>query len=173
MTWPPEQRDDHAIVKFEGRPNEPTHSGEKSRWAKFKRLIWPFAKRGGEWAKYGAGLGTAFAEAEVAKKENEAAKLAAEAADTAAAADLKRAEKVKVVNDEIERIFTDPDVPNEAKTLQLANLLQDNPELAQQVERVGELINQLRLKRNVHVELKALPAAERVTQAKEAGQEPR
>lgn len=147
----------NAIVRFEGLPNEPAITNEITLWDKFKQIIWPFARKGGKWAKYGCELGKAFAEAELAKRENEAKKLAAEAANLAAEADFKRAKTLKLINDEIRRIFGNPKSSQEEIKLLLASLIKDHPEISEQIEKVGAIIERLAITKSLSLEIITLP----------------
>lgn len=146
MTWDPEQREDHAIVRFEGRSNDAVSPTEKTRWKRFLEFLHLSSRKTYE-------FGEAYAGAEVAKKENEAAKLAAEAAEIAAKSDLTRAQTVKVVNEEIQRIFTNKDLPPEAKVMQLSVLAKEHPEILAQLKIIEEHTESLRLTKGVKIQL--------------------
>jgi hypothetical protein len=150
------QNDDDvpAIVKLEGTPNEFAPK-ERSLWQKFLNVIWPFTRKGGKWAKYGYGLSKTFIEAEVANKQNQAAKTAAEAAELSARADANRNQAAKIFNEQIDSIFKDDLLPESAKLLKLAKLLESNPDLAAQLEKVAELIESLQLLHGTSVEIQA------------------
>ena len=146
MTWHPDQHEDHAIVRFDGRPNDADSPVEKTRWKRFREFLHLSSRKTQE-------LGEAYVGAEVAKKQNEAAKLGAEAAEIAAKADLKRAQTVKVVNEEIQRIFTDKDVPPEAKVMQLSVLAKEHPEILAQLKIIEEHAESSRVTRGVQIQL--------------------
>ncbi len=149
------ESDDTQIVRFEGNPNDSGETGERSIWSRFLNAIWPFSKRGGEWAKYSGGLGKAFAEAEVSQRANTAARTAAEAAETAARADVSRQEAVRVFNEQIDAIFGDDGLPESAKLLKLAKLLEKNTDLSEQIENVTEIIDRLALTRGSKIKIGA------------------
>lgn len=153
-TWPP-QDEHNALVRVQGRPREPGHAHEPSRWQKLKRVLWPFAKAGGEWAKYGENLAKDFAEAEVAKRSAEAEKLAAEAAKLAEEAETQKQRRGFAVNAEIREI-AESSCSDEAKLLQLANLMAENPQIASQLRVIETLLSELRENRglNLHMVLK-------------------
>lgn len=146
MTWNPDQHDDHAIVRFEGRPNEADRPAEKTLMRRFLELLHLVSRKSSEVAE-------AYADAEVTKKENEAVKIAAQAAEIATRADLNRAEEVKIVNEEIRRIFTNEDVPVEAVKMQLQALAKAYPEILEQSERINQMIEELRIKRGARLQI--------------------
>jgi len=140
-----------ALIKFEGSPNEPDKPEELNLWQRFKRAIWPWAREGGRLATRAKDLGDAYAEAEVAKSDSEAQKFAAEASEAAARADHQRQQTVEAVNEEIRRIFSDEEIPDEAKMLQFANLLANNPELRAQLDNIESLYAKLRVVHGLHI----------------------
>jgi hypothetical protein len=140
-----------ALIKFSGTPNEPNRPEELSRWQRFKRAVWPWARKGGLLAERATYLGEAYAEAEVAKRDSEARKFAAEAADLSARADHTRQETVRLVNDEIQRIFSDETISDMGRMMQLANILAHNPDLADQLKYIDNLYSQLRALRGVQL----------------------
>ncbi|MCZ6653297.1 MAG: hypothetical protein O7D91_09765 [Planctomycetota bacterium] len=146
MTSDPNQREDHAIVRYEGRSNDAVSPVEKTRWKRFLEFLHLSSCKTHE-------FGEAYAGAEVAKKENEAAKLAAEAADIVAKSDLTRAQTVKVVNEEIQRIFTNKDLPREAKAMQLSVLAKEHPEILAQLKIIEEHAESSRVTRGVQIQL--------------------
>jgi len=146
MTWKPDQDDDHAIVRYEGRANDPNRPAEKSRMRRFLELLHLVSRKTSDVAE-------AYADAEVTKKENEAVKIAAQAAEIATRADLNRTEELKIVNDEIRRIFSDEELPEDAVKMQLGVLAQRHPEILAQSKRIDEIIEKLRLTRGAQVQL--------------------
>ena len=146
MTWNPDQHDDHAIVRYEGRPHESDRLAEKTRWQGFLEFLHLKSRKTGE-------LGEAYAEAEVAKKKNEAVRVAAQAADFATHADLNRIKEVKAVNDEIQRIFTNANLPEEARKMQLRALANAHPEILEQSEKIERQIKTLGLRKGVRLQI--------------------
>ena len=146
MTWNQDQHDDHAIVRYEGRPNEGDRPAEKTRWQRFLEFLHIKSRKTQE-------LGKSYSDAELAKRNNEAAKIAAEAAQIAARTDLTRAKVVKLVNDEIQRIFTDESLPTEAVMMQLHVLAKEHPEILQQLKKLENLAETLRLRRGVQLQI--------------------
>lgn len=147
-----EENQSPAIVKLEGMPNN-SGGHEPSRWQKFLSLIWPFTSFGGKWAKYGYGLSKTYVEAEVENKQNEAAKTAAEAAEISARADANRNQAAKLFGEQVDNIFKDVTLPETAKLLKLAKLMESNPELVEQIDKVTKLIESLRLLHGASVEI--------------------
>ena len=146
MTYDPDQHDDHAIVRYEGRPNEADRPAEKTRMRRFLELLHLVSRKTTEVAE-------AYADAEVTKKENEAVKIAAQAAEIAARADLTRTIEVKVVNDEIRRIFSEEDMPVETVKMQLKALAERHPEILEQSEKIEQLVERLRLRRGAQFQI--------------------
>ena len=146
MTWNPDQHDDHAIVRYEGRPNEPDRPAEKTRMRRLLELLHLASRKTTE-------VGEAYANAEVTKRENEAVKTAAQAAEIAARGDLTRTVEVQLVNEEIRRIFSNEDVPVEAVKMQLKVLAARHPEIKKQCEQIDEIVERLRLTRNTQLQI--------------------
>jgi hypothetical protein len=147
--------DSAAIARFEGGPAEAVTLAERTRWQRFLAAIWPFTRKGGAWARYGGELGKAYVEAEVQLKQNEATRLAAEAAEIAARADVNRNESGVLFNQQVDNIFADDNLPEAVKVLKLAKLLETNPDLLAQLEKVREIMESLRLTRGTSVEISA------------------
>ena len=142
-----------ALIKFEGTPTDQQSDGEPTRWRRFLNFFWPWARKAGVSAKNAVSLADEFRKAEISKRTAEADKIAAEAADITAAMDSKRQETVRTVNDEIQRIFSDDELPEMAKQLQLANLLAANPELAEQLEKIEHIYELLKLNHGTRIEV--------------------
>lgn len=140
-----EKKQNNSIIKFVGRPTILKDKSELTRWKRFLKFIWPWAKEGGKLIARSKQLTEDFYQAEVIKKTNEADKFAAEASNIAAERELKIQQKVRVVNDEIAKIFSDNNVPDIAKQLQLANLIANNPEIASQLNKIDELVTKLKV----------------------------
>lgn len=155
--------DTRSIIRFDGNPNEPSRANEATLWKRFLKVIWPFAKTGGEWARYSGELGKTFAEAEVAQRVNTAERIAAEAAETAARADINRQDAVRIFSEQIDAIFSGDNVPESAKMLKLAKLLAANPDLTCQVNKVSKLIETLAKTRGTRIEI--VPAVESTPKA--------
>lgn len=146
MTWDPDQHDDHAIVRYEGRPNEADRPAEKTRMRRFLEFLRLLPRKTDE-------VAVAYDDAEVVEKSNEAVKIAAQAAEMAARADLTRTVEVTVVNEEIERIVTNRSLPMEAVRMQLRTLAKAHPEILEQSDKIDQLIERLRLQRGLRVQI--------------------
>lgn len=143
-----------SLIKFNGTPNSSDSYIEFSRWKQFKKFIFSWGKEGGILISKTKKITEEYYTAEVHKKENEALKFAEEAKDIAAQKDLKVQEKVKIVNDEIERIFSDGvDFSNPKTQLQLANLISNNPDILQQLNKISSMITNLKLIHGTNVEI--------------------
>ncbi|MEM9276787.1 MAG: hypothetical protein AAGA80_28190 [Cyanobacteria bacterium P01_F01_bin.143] len=140
-----ELEETQALIKFTGKPKEPDRPEETTRWRKFLKFIWPWANKGGQLVNRVKEITEAYYSSEAVKKENEANKFAAEAENIAADTDLKKQEKVKVVNEEIQRIFSQDNVPDTAKKLQLANLLANNPQIGEQLEKIESIVQKMKV----------------------------
>lgn len=146
MTWGRDQRDDHAIVRYEGRPNEADRPAEKTRMRWFLEFLRLVPRKTDE-------VADVFHDAEVVEEPNEAVKNAAQAAEMAARADLTRTVAVTVVNDEIERIVTNKSLPVEAVKMQLRTLVKAHPEILEKSEEIDQLVERLRLKRGLRLQI--------------------
>lgn len=140
-----EKKQNRGIVKFIGQPNDPQTDGELTKWKRFLKFITPWAREGGKLVAKGKQMTEEYYQAEIVKKQSESYKLAEEAANIAAEKDLKIQEKVKVINDEIARIFSDDNLPNVAKQMQLANLLANNPEIAEQLKVIEDMVEKMKV----------------------------
>jgi hypothetical protein len=109
---------------------------------KVKRA-WNWSSRAKKWAwkvaSFATETGRAISQAEVSKREGEAKKANMEAESIAAECNHKKQQTVKIVNEEIERIFSQDDQPEMSKRLQLANLLAENPQIAEKFKLLEEL----------------------------------
>jgi hypothetical protein len=151
--------DEESILEFAGIPNEPNKADESNRWQKF--LGWfSWIGNTGRLLKKGVGLARLATESHSNKNNAQAAEFAAKAAESAARADQTRQQTVTVVNDEIERIFTNPDTPDLAKHLQFAKLIEANPAIADQLDRVSEIYQRLRLIHGTTIEIQAGTSSE-------------
>lgn len=150
------QERSETLIRFEAAPNEPDRPQEKTRWRRFAEFF-----RNKSTSLFGRAeeLGEAYAEARVTKENAEAQKFAAEAAEATARADQARQETLRVVNDEIERIFSDGSLPEAARALQLANLLAKNSEIVEQLDRIREVYERLHTLRGLRAAQGAVPEA--------------
>ena len=132
-------------IKFIGKPNKQNTPEELTRWQRFLKRLLPVSKEGARLFGKGKKLTEEYYDAEVSKKKAETVKLAEESANIAVQKDLAKQQKVKVVNDEIQRIFSDNNTPMFAKHLQLANLLSANPEIEEQLEKINAIMQRLKI----------------------------
>lgn len=143
-------------IEFKGIPQEVESVGEKSRWRAFLDFVNPWANRGKALIKTAKELGKEHVQtlneinkAEAKKRTGEAIKSHAEAEkikeEAAEIAARKSNEKVKAVNDEIVRIFSDESLPDQAKALMLANVMNENPEISAQLEKIIDMMSKLQL----------------------------
>ena len=140
-----------SIVRYEGVPNDVLRAREPRNWRRFLAGLFFWTKGAKGLAGKSVDLGRALAEAEVAKQNGEARVRAETAATLAAEADVKRASKVRMVNDEIARIFSEPNALM-TKHLQLASLLSEFPELKEGLAEVLEIVEDLSVRFGAKVE---------------------
>ena len=169
--YPLAPREEGGIARVQGTP-EPKRAGvvshqEASRFNLFvmwlRRVLWPFGKVSGE-------LGRRYAEARVAKEENEAKRLVEEAAELVARGEFEHAQAGRVreatareFNMRLKEIY---DLPEEARWLAFGKLLADHPEIREQLDRLMDLIRRLRAMRGLAME----PAVEGERACAEAGE---
>jgi len=134
------------LVKVEGRPNSPELPKEQTRWERFKFWLFPHLRKSGE-------LAEAYAEAKVEKEKSEARKRTEEAAEIAARKDVTRQEEVKEFCSIVDGIFADDGLPPGAKALKLAKLMEENPQVAAQLDKIKDLIEKLALNKGFNVEV--------------------
>ena len=107
------------------------------RWHKTK-LAWNWTKRA--WycvwkvAQFGTELGREISVAELAKRQADAKKVCMEAESIGAECNDKKQRTVRFVNEEIARIFLQVDQSEMSKRLQIANLLAENPQIAEHLK---------------------------------------
>lgn len=92
-------------------------------------------------------------EALIRKTEAEAEKTLAEAARTAAEKDRARQESLKKFCENVEGVFK-PDDSREITMLKFAKLLETNPELAQQLDKVNDIIERMAEQKGFRIEPK-------------------
>jgi hypothetical protein len=120
-------------------------SGNHTKWQRLKATLFPHLKRSKE-------LAYAYTEAKVEKERSEARKIAEEAAEIAAKKDLIRQKSAKEFVAVIDDIFADDSLPPGAKALKLAKLMEENPQVAAQLENVKEIIETLALKKGLNIQ---------------------
>ena len=107
------------------------------RWHKTK-LAWKWTRQAWNWAwevvQFGTKLGREISVAELTKRQAEAKKVYMEAESIGAECNDKKQRTVRFVNEEIARIFSQDDQPEMSKRLQMANLLAENPKIAEQLK---------------------------------------
>ena len=136
---PPSDR----IGDVAGVPRNRDAKDEDKKWKRFKSF---FRRK----AKKGVKLGEAYAAAEVSKKQSDARKNLEEAAKLAAEKDKIKTEenlqKQKVVqefNKAVDDIYADDGLPESAKKLKLAKLMENNPEIIKQIDKINTIVDKL------------------------------
>lgn len=131
------------LAKLLGRPKDTLRAGEKTKWQRIKKILWPYLRKGGEWAIYGEDLAKDYAASEIAKRKAEAEERLSKAAEHAAKAKETRLQSVTLANAELERIAKS-DAPESIKAAQLACILAEFPEIKGQLEVIKSIIVELR-----------------------------
>ncbi|NTW53524.1 MAG: hypothetical protein HGB15_01910 [Chlorobaculum sp.] len=142
-------------IIFSGQPNNPAIDKNQGIWACFRRLF-PKIKKG----KVGFGIGIDGVKfdteveckdespeknnAEIEKIKNEAGKFAAEATRIQAQLDDAPISRAIKINEALRQIYSDSATPESVKLLQLSNLMEADPILASQVEKINSICEQLK-----------------------------
>lgn len=134
--------EDAVIHDVKGVPKR-SNKNESSRFRAFLAFFLPRLKKQEE-------LAIAFEEATVRKLDAEGEKLLQEAAKLAAEKDIARQQELKLFQENVERTFSADDRP-EVVLLKMAKLLQSNPEIAAQLNKVNSVLDRLASERNCHV----------------------
>ncbi len=149
----PEPIQASPIVRLGGLPPKPNPPEEQPRWKRFKK--WAATK-----FKWGGGLAKEFAVAEVNLKKaqaketlEKAAKIAAEGRQTEVDTDIKKQQQIEQFNKNVDDIFADDKLPDGAKMLKLANMIEKDRELMAQVDKIKFLLEQLHLTRDTEIEI--------------------
>lgn len=123
---------DTNLIKVSVKPNS---QSETSFFKKFVQFFVPRLKKQEE-------LGLAYEEAKVRKLQAEAEKITQEAAKLAVEKDIAKQQEMKDFCANLDEIF-DPTAPERINILKLAKLMETNPELATQIEKVNQLMERL------------------------------
>lgn len=141
-----------ASVEFTGQAKDLESAEKQVRWKRFLSWFSPALGEGRQLAKSAKEITKERFEsendrtrAEAERTRAEAEKFQAEALGAVAVAELEKANTIKVVNDEIIRIFTAPDLPDSARALMLANLTAQHPEIEAQLEKIIAIMTKLRV----------------------------
>jgi hypothetical protein len=122
-------------------------SHRKSRWHKLKALLFPCLKNNKR-------LAEKYAEAKVEWEKSEAHRIAEQAAEISARKDLLKQEEVKEFSKIIDEIFKADGLPPAAKMLKLTKLMENNPQIMTQINKVEELFEKLHLEKFMDIEFK-------------------
>lgn len=114
---------------------------KRTRWQRFKDALSPHLSGSKE-------LAYAYTKAKVEKELSEALRIAEEAAEIAAKKDLIRQKGVKEFGAVIDDIFAVDSLPPGAKALKLAKLIQENPQVLEQLKIAGKVIEKFSLNNN-------------------------
>lgn len=118
---------------------------EEKRWRQFRAWMFPHLKKSEK-------LAEAYAEAKVEKEKSQARKVMEEAAEIAAKSELARQKALKEFGAMVDDVFADDKIPETVRALKLAKLIEKNPEVAAQLEKVKEIIEKLASTRGLSVE---------------------
>lgn len=153
MTLENEEILEGTIVRAEGKPNSPGQPIEQSKWLHFKSWLSTRFKKG-------ESLATQYASAKSAREENESKKTVQEAAEIAARKDSEIQRK-KILDQEeviafctaVNDIFADDGLAPEAKDLKFAKLMEKNPQIMAQLDKVKEVKEKLAFTRGFNLEI--------------------
>jgi hypothetical protein len=140
-----EQPSKYLDIRSRQKPNILIYAGDRTCWQKFKAALFPYLRRSKE-------LADAYTEAKVQQERSEACKIAEEASEIAAKKDLIRQKSAKEFGAVIDDIFADDSLPPGAKALKLAKLMEENPQVAAQLDNVKEIIETLALKKDFNIQ---------------------
>lgn len=131
-----QQQGELATVQTVHGTTTRTGPKERSRFQAFKEFFIPRLARQ-------EALGIAYENAVVNKVDAEGEKLIQEAAKLAAEKDLIKQEQFRTFCETVDKSFSAND-PQQNVMLKLAKLLETNPEIGNQLEKVNEIIHKLR-----------------------------
>ena len=158
-----DNNDLNNIVHYQGIPEEPQKPNEKGFWQKLREKLFPTLKKGED-------LAEEFAHSKLDAQHAQNQASFQDAADKAAKVEEQKIKNkaldIKTFNDEVERIYSNTDLPLEAKELQIHNLLAHNPHILEQQQKIRAMIKALALNKGTRVDISdhdpsdlALPAA--------------
>jgi hypothetical protein len=129
----------------------PLRSGklESTRFERFKAFFLPRLRKQEE-------LGVAFEEATVRRIEAEGDRFVEEAAKIAAERDLLRQQELRAFCETIDSVFKSDD-SQLVSSLKMAKLLETNPELAAQLEKVNAVLDRLNAQKSCRIEFRQHP----------------
>ena len=134
--------EDAVVHDVKGTPQRSTKK-ESTRFRAFLAFFVPRLKKQEE-------LAIAFEEATVRKLDAEGEKLLQEAAKLAVEKDIARQQELRLFQENVERTFSADDRP-EVVMLKMAKLLQSNPDIAAQLNKVNGVLERLASNRNCQV----------------------
>lgn len=148
--WNDDEEVHAKIIRFNGQSKEPDREQESGLLSRFRRAL---SKIGSFKLGFRAGplnlevegdrQEDKLREAEADKALAEAKKYAAEAAEIQARMDEAPLVKATKQNEELRKIFRDEKTPEEIKFLQLLNLLDTDPTLDAQVDKIAAISSRL------------------------------
>ena len=118
---------------------------KRTRWQRFITALFPPLKNSKR-------LAEAYAEAKVEREKGEAYRIAEQTAKISARKDLLKQQEVKEFNSIIDEIFKSDGLPPAAKMLKLAKLVENNPQIMIQINKVKELFEKLHLEKSMDIE---------------------
>lgn len=166
----PDPHDEESrIHRFEASPNKPDAPMEAGRMGAFRKFIEKAASYFRKKGEMADDLAERYATAEVEQREagtrrsdSEAVKFGSEAVEAAARAEEARANAAKAQvevattsNQEVTRILQDDTLTDEAKALQLLNLIDRDPSLLEALQKLHAIKQRLRLTRGTVIEERA------------------
>lgn len=131
----PQRGELSTLLTVHGTTQRAGSAAERTRFQAFKEFFIPRLARQEQFA-------VAYEEATVRKLDAEGEKLVQEAAKLSAERDVAKQEELRIFCETVDKSFAPDDSPHVVK-LKLAKLLETNPQIANQLEKVNEIIDSL------------------------------
>lgn len=138
-----------AIRQIHGTPVKST-AKESSLFEAFKEFFLPRLKQQEE-------IAIAYEVASVKKLDAEGEKIIQEAAKLSAEKDIARQQELKAFCENVDNFFSADDPPH-VMMLKFAKLIEVNPEIAVQLEKVNKLIGQLAATKSLQISFQEEPS---------------
>jgi len=136
---------ENAIVKVSAKPNASDCPYEYKKWQRFVYIILP-------WLKHGRDLARIYTEAKVDREEAQAKKIVEEATKIKVEKDILKQQEVKEFVALVDDIFAKDDLPLPAKMLKIAKLLEANPQIMMQLEKINDFLEKIGLEKEFQID---------------------
>ena len=150
------------LIKVEGAPIDPVTDSKSGLWKAFKRALYELTR-----GKLGFSIGGVTVEtelererdyseknkAEVEKIKLENEKTVIEIAQAKEQLEENSFNRAIKGNEELRKIYDDEKTPQAVKFLQLMNLVNANPQLASQIDKIKSIATELNLKHDTAIQL--------------------